>query len=141
MAIGGAALLLFATTACSGTTESTDAPQASEVPTELGLVSNLSDVMDAIDAAGIDCGDWEQLKAAADFEESAAGACPGGGRVAMFETESDLEFALDRYDTILTSAETTDLVGPNWMIDSGIGDLEQLQTALGGELVTSGNLD
>lgn len=105
--------------ACGGEGEPT-AASAEKAPAELGNVSSVVELRDALVDAGYDCAEWEQSNAVSLAAES--GSCDDSSVLTTFASAGDLQQQLDREksnESLLVDAgidPTPILVGPNWMV-------------------------
>lgn len=133
--IAMAAALLLA--GCGGEADAKDAPKAPPASSELGTISSVIELRDALVAAGYDCPTWTQdnvVKLAAE-----SGSCDDSSVLSTFASEGDRQAQLDidkGMSDMLSDADIEEdptLVGPNWMFKSP--EASKYASKLGGTIV------
>lgn len=110
-----AMVLLLALAGCGGGGEPESSPSPSGPPTEGRSYGSLADLRDAVTATGYEC-DWVQEDQVALAAES--GSCTDADVLMVFASESSRDEQIAAYKDLaeVTSGETFELVGPNWLI-------------------------
>lgn len=136
--VAGVALLSLG--ACGGGESASDeATPARTTPTheDLGNVSSVVELRDALVKAGYECPNWQQdnkVKLAAE-----SGTCDDASVLSTFASEGDRQAQLDTFsamDELFADADVEQdpiLVGPNWMFRAPGADT--FASALGGTVV------
>jgi hypothetical protein len=140
-----AALALGVLGACCGggssdTEEREGQPSAASTPTarELGTVSSVTELRDALIDAGYVCSSWDQSNVVDLAAES--GSCDDASVLSTYATEADLQAQLDssrEMDKLFEENDvelTPNLVGPNWIVNAP--DADKYADALGGTVLS-----
>lgn len=127
LGLGVASLALVLLSACGsgdGDDGAGSSSEAAEQPTrtELGKVSSVVELRDALMDAGYDCTGWTQENVVDLAAES--GSCDDSDVFSTFASEGDLQAQLDisrEMGDMLADADVeanTNLVGPNWIFSA-----------------------
>jgi hypothetical protein len=118
-------------------------PAATPTPTasELGTVSSVTEVRDALVDAGYVCSNWDQSNVVDLAAES--GSCDDDSVLSTYASAGDLQAQLDSNRDMDKLFEengvelTPNLVGPNWIVNAPGAD--KYADALGGTVVSPQN--
>lgn len=126
------------TASCSSTSNPTEpeAETSSPAVEKDASYSTIEEFRDAVVEAGLDCPSWSERTGST--YAAAAGDCSDSTVLSIFssETQRDEQVAVLKAITIEDEGQPL-LVGPNWMINGHLEDLEAVQPALGGIVDTS----
>lgn len=140
LGLGIAALALGAASACGGSSESAEPgvkESATPVREDLGNISSVVELRDALIEAGYDCPNWDQSNIVDLAAES--GSCSDSDVLSTFASQGNLQDQLDTsrgMDQLSIDAgleSDPSLVGPNWIFRSP--DADAYAEQLGGTIV------
>jgi hypothetical protein len=133
-ALAAVAMIALAGCSAGGDGGSGDAPPTPE--TKDVSYATIDEFRDAVVDAGVDCSGFSERTGMA---HAAAGAdCSSATVIMIFSSESQRDEQVATLKSFAVDDEGRPLlVGPNWVVNGGIGDLEKLQAAIGGMIDTS----